>query len=990
MADDTIINPIIYIDTVTVSGVTYPGYPVGSITTSAVIRYGKNQPFPTAIVKIQKNLYNSLTYWENVTDGAGRAVTSVPSITDGVTPIVIQAYGTSESMRIEKHETDGSYLVLTCYTAAYKLKTTKIEALAAFEYNGSSFSFAYASQVAIQAVNVRTRASSEDYRFVLTLSVGTYTLYAQVSVDSSNDVTTEYIFGSPASLFAFIAVSGAGYDPSALLIDSGYAFTDAGSAIVHSDSYTSAQLTTFKASAHASLPSIISTVKLRGDAYCWEQIVALGYLTNCTPFFYDRAYFVDYNSTNSTEYYQSDKSVTVDYGNTVGDEAVGGCAERTYSASGTVQDTVYHDLTYIAANADQGSTYVRSAQEVDSENYKLTYQVSDASAKAEGDAVYFAYPCLDSQTFPGIGSVSVNVFATLSLLDSATGMFRGDIAYVSGTGQYEFYTGSAWISLDDLSSPRNYACAVIGLNLLVRYFEPGDCVALQMCEVVGNVPAVTFPSSSYIFNSFDALILYMASSPVSGDIAEVYEDGFTSYYEYNGTQWVFSDYGSDRSATFLPYTRVESFTDNQNHISLTNAPLACTELAWPACETTLWFGMPEFMDASQQLSSLDRITQSSSLTTTTDSDMSDKFAAKLVIGSQALSELDSTRSGFTGLIMEKNWNNDLYRLAGYNEGTVQAQFTSTGMISAGAGNVLLNASGITVTNGAISIDGGSVSIGGVTLDSNGLTGTGFSLNSSGLTLTSGDISIGGVTLNSSGLSGYGFSLGSSGLTLTRGTISIGNTVINSNGFTATAGTIGGNNFNSNGIQITNGSIVLGNTTIDGKGITIDCGTQSPGLLTDNSVRFYSGNSLLGEVHGSGSESEPFITILTPPTLDSYTGITLEKHRIRMLGVLAQFDTDVNLTGYNVAGSFGSLNSNGMMLVQGKLESVSPNSDYTVSMPHPFANTLYVVTVTPYGNVGSTGIGTDLHIESRSSQSFQVRIPNNCTQIMWIAIGQAGA
>jgi hypothetical protein len=64
-------------------------------------------------------------------------------------------------------------------------------------------------------------------------------------------------------------------------------------------------------------------------------------------------------------------------------------------------------------------------------------------------------------------------------------------------------------------------------------------------------------------------------------------------------------------------------------------------------------------------------------------------------------------------------------------------------------------------------------LGGVTLNSSGISGSGFTLNNSGLNLSnvSSTISLGnGVTLNSSGLSGTGFSLTTSGITATAGTI----------------------------------------------------------------------------------------------------------------------------------------------------------------------------------------------------------------------------
>jgi hypothetical protein len=111
---------------------------------------------------------------------------------------------------------------------------------------------------------------------------------------------------------------------------------------------------------------------------------------------------------------------------------------------------------------------------------------------------------------------------------------------------------------------------------------------------------------------------------------------------------------------------------------------------WPSCLTEVVFGNPEFMDAQQQWSALTLEAQVSTEQGTEDSLISDRYASKLVIGNQTMSNLADNRAGFTGLIMEKNWDSELYRLSGYNNGVLQAYFNSQGEIMSGDGSVIIN------------------------------------------------------------------------------------------------------------------------------------------------------------------------------------------------------------------------------------------------------------------------------------------------------------
>ena len=45
-----------------------------------------------------------------------------------------------------------------------------------------------------------------------------------------------------------------------------------------------------------------------------------------------------------------------------------------------------------------------------------------------------------------------------------------------------------------------------------------------------------------------------------------------------------------------------------------------------------------------------------------------KYSAMMVYGNLGVSELPEDRDGFTGMILEKNWDKELYRFVGYKDG----------------------------------------------------------------------------------------------------------------------------------------------------------------------------------------------------------------------------------------------------------------------------------------------------------------------------------
>lgn len=638
-------QPTVFINYTDTNG-TITGYDISQIVTNVNILYGLNQPFCYAEVEVPKLYFNdngSIGYWDQFT----APYNEKPALVDGTTTIYIQAYGHGYNMVIEKHDSDDSTITLQCYNTAYKMKTTKISSIADISYSSSTYSFAYNTNLTLSVDSSITVPTGRTLLSCVLDAASGLKVYFLIQ-RSETVVSVEQVFGSPKALFAFIAMTAGGYNYQGVFCDTGYMYdyTVGGTYTDIQPSYTSAQIETIKSSSHLkTLPDDTIVARLRTDAYCWDQVQALGKMTNRHPFFYDYAYFVDLSSTSSSTGYDYFTNMYIDYG-------------ESYTTSRGTQETL--DILQISENEDQGSTYVLGTQTVNSENYSSTCHVSDNTANVEGSRIYYAYPGVDEKTL-------------------------------------------------QTSADRDFQTALIAFNNIVNYYHPNDCVSFTISEVQASEISQNFPSASYKYSSYADL--EDATGMTLGDIACVYEHYTNFYYQYlfnDATQtneWQYYDNPAYRDERFKPYTCIGTVTDHQNGITMSTVPLACTEISWPSCLTVLWFGDVSFQDSQSQLSSLMTTSQSSISSGTGDSEISDKYSAKIVVGNQALDELDDKRTNFTGLILEKNWDVDLYRLVGYKEGVVQAYFNTEGEIMSGDDNVVINSSGITIKNGAIVIEG---------------------------------------------------------------------------------------------------------------------------------------------------------------------------------------------------------------------------------------------------------------------------------------------
>lgn len=193
--------------------------------------------------------------------------------------------------------------------------------------------------------------------------------------------------------------------------------------------------------------------------------------------------------------------------------------------------------------------------------------------------------------------------------------------------------------------------------------------------------------------------------------------------------------------------------------------------------------------------------------------------------------------------------------------------TGIALGATGAPTFKVTAAGVlTATSGSFtgSISGASGTFAGVTINSNGIAGSGFTLNANGLAATSGSFT--GVVNATSGsfagsisaatgtfgggVSGTGYTLDNSGLQLDNASsvINIGNSVVLSSG-----GLVGqGFELTSTGIEASSG--IIGGWSI-GSNLTSSDGTMSINPAT-NSIQISEGSTVRVDINSSTTVSDP--------------------------------------------------------------------------------------------------------------------------------------
>ena len=684
-------TPVVIIDYDNPSGFYWD---VSTITTKVVYEYGRNRPFALAEVVVKKAYFNSDTlYWNKVarcpTDSDGKVI--LPNIVLGETTIHIEAYGESYNMYIEKMTSNDDYITLLCYNSAYKLKSAiYLSSLTNVIFDGTNY------YLEIDPINPLTKSKepTPDNRVVLKYDM--YISNTQKStlllncIVTGSSVMVDYIEGKGSDIFRFIAVKGAGYDVGNCIIDEGFSYNYKIIDDVIKNEYTEDDVRQMKSVTPYITPSD-DMVKLRVNYLCWDVLKALGYLSNRYPFFYDHAYFVDYNNS---AYCNTFKEMKLDYG----------VDEKGLNKSYTIDtDGNYQALNIYAIvdSLDQGTTYVMSGQEVVSENHSEYVHITDAVHPVEGKQIVFPYP----------ESYDNNVFSN-----------------------------------DD----RNTLSRKLALQRMTTYYRPLDCIQFTISEI--DAGGDNLKIDGIVFDESELPV-----APASGTIYQVTDGLMNTYYIYQSADgwqpYTFATYSNTRKSRFDVYTCIDDLTDAQNNIHMVNAPLSYVQLSWPECVTTLSFGNPEFIDSAWQLANLEQGNETSVAEGTTDLSISDRQAAKIVVGNQTLSDLNDDRTGFTGLILEKNRDKELYRLAGYNDGELEAFFDSKGRIL--SGNASFSDSGETILSQGVMIDHNGIVITGggdgryVTYTEDGgkkvVDGNTFNYKSG---------SIGYVVLNGSGITTY--------------------------------------------------------------------------------------------------------------------------------------------------------------------------------------------------------------------------------------------
>ena len=686
-------TPVVIIDYDNPSGFYWD---VSTITTKIVYEYGRNRPFALAEVVVKKAYFNSDTlYWNNVArcpkDSAGKVI--LPNITLGETKIHIEAYGESYNMYIEKMTSNEDYITLLCYNSAYKLKSALyLSSLTNVFIEGSNY---YLESDPLNPLSVLSSADNRlrlEYKMNITDTQYVSIILNCILIDAST-IKVDYIEGLASDIFRFVAINGAGYDAGNCIVDEGYSynyniFNKEGTDLILNE-YSEDQIRQIKSTTPYIIPSD-DYVKLRVNYLCWDVIKALGYLSNRYAFFYDRAYFVDYNNSAYCNIFEE---MSLDYGvDEYGDS-------KSYTID-SKKNREPLDIYAIVDSLDQGTTYVMSGQEVASENHSEYVYITDAVHPVEGTQIVFPYP------------ESYN-------LDASSNQTR-----------------------DKLTRK-------LALERLVTNYRPLDCIQFTISEMGSGSDDFT-PSG--IVTSYDEL---PSDQPVE-TIYQVTDGLMNSYYVYKSTGWepyTFATYTNTRKSRFDVYTCIGKLVDKQNNIEMENAPLSYVQLSWPECVTTLSFGNPEFIDSAWQLSNLEQGNETSVTEGTTDLSISDRQAAKIVVGNQTLSELSDDRAGFTGLILEKNRDKELYRLSGYNNGTLEAFFDSKGRIL--SGNATFTSDGL-VLNSGVMIDHTGIKITGSKsnyveyVDSDGKKVT----NLGEFTMSTNGTQTGTIVLDSTGLKTY--------------------------------------------------------------------------------------------------------------------------------------------------------------------------------------------------------------------------------------------
>ena len=618
---------------------------ISNVLQGVTVWYGKNQPFAYISLEVLKSAFNDPSYWEDrrqhdLSSSTYGNYTFPPQLDQVGTTFTLDVYSITGTWLYERVEDAGEFnYKIICVCPAYFMKKTTLQT--AFNFSGASpYTFFNIPSAFTKTVTSGTTVDKVSFNIGTNPSIDVY-------INHSATPYIDRIEADGGELFRLLAMMIGGYSDDDVVIDAGYMpFTGSSySDYTIKDNYTVSEIETLKQNRY-SLSGYqechADVITLRPDEFCWDVINSIGALSNRTPFFCDKAYFVDYVTLNNPNIEHVSK-FKLNWG---GDDSVD-------------EDGYFNpEFNSISVNQDQGSEYVLSSQKVIAEGYEYEIVVSDAPTTNSGKDIKF--------------------------------LARENVTTSQSSGQPPTYTFN--------TKTRNFQTQLIALNTLLRWYKPQDSVQYSIQETIKPNRTVTvYPTSSFSAQYDGEIIAYEDNDTL---ITIYFRGQIISQSNTNWTRVSDLELGRERAGGYSAYAVCDEIYDVQNNIQLYDVPLAQTVLTYPQMITEYTWGEPYFIDEENAFSSLQGIAQDTTLDNTADMSISNNYAAKIVVGNQKLADLQDDRANFSGLILEKNWDADLYRLSGWNNGDLQTYLNSQGEFMSGdqtsPNKVIINRNGLTI------------------------------------------------------------------------------------------------------------------------------------------------------------------------------------------------------------------------------------------------------------------------------------------------------
>jgi len=682
-----------------------------SIIISTEIQYGKNQPFMFLSVKLVKPIFNTDDYWQQQYDKnpTHPLASTKPKITVGTSRIRVNTYGEANNLTIVRiNDSDDGFIEFIGAQNMYRSKSITIGSLFNMVYNNSStptFSLEMMPWMMLPPpAPSQNQTETGDFRYTqnVPFDYPANTIPSSLKAflnTSKGDVKLEMIEGNTTDLFKWISWMIGNYSPftGEMVVDSAlkYKHGPASGKPELTDAYASHQIVNLREEKVGN--EII--VKVRPDMKCWDLLKHFGNLTLRTPFFYDKAYFVNYepnngSTVNTTGTYLPG-GLIIDYGaNTdyvfatlssfltpphtdvngvnvvfkVGD-TVGILADDSIrwitGISPLTHIIVTPEMTAgIALNLDQGERYLLQSQTVASENFEWTSYISDRISRVGADDIKTGYPDLsewDWQPDDPLTNPEYNAELTLG---------------------------------------RKYQTKLAGMHKLVEGFEPQSTIRYNIIETRAEegIPPISIIPVIDV-QDFDTKVNNGTIPQTVGTSVQILSTREIIQWNAGGF-WKTYAPPTMRVPNYKAYSIINTLVDRQNSITINKAPLALTTLLYPQCVTELTWGYPEFQDAEQQVNNAEQYAIGATQDGTGEIEISDKWASKLSIGNQTLSQIEENFVGFSGIVIVKNRTSEVYEIRGYSDGDIQTTMGSDGKFTAGSrssGNfVQLDMEGLTI------------------------------------------------------------------------------------------------------------------------------------------------------------------------------------------------------------------------------------------------------------------------------------------------------